>query len=326
MENARTPHYAHIPKSEANSTYSSEERKKNRNNTIDVKERIPLTIDAMQYQSNNRSVEESYDSSTITGRLLPDSGINVGASNSARGDGTTAAELVTKFRLLNCGACLFIILFHTLPIIFNPIRLTVLISSPVRLILELIVGILASFLFLVEARVPILGEKVLILMRKFAVGRNQYIDLDVARGRALVLMIMGGSLGLINYLAHNGVSSSKSGGETSDEISIPSSNITDSANDDASANNGDVSVSADFSVSTLFIIIQSTVFSPTTLIVFILSAYTLYVLNSFPEYAESRAYSIQDESDTAAASTGPSWVSNVGESVQGNGSYQTVGA
>mmetsp|Transcript_41939 Transcript_41939/g.75573 ORF Transcript_41939/g.75573 Transcript_41939/m.75573 type:complete len:275 (+) Transcript_41939:78-902(+) len=274
----------------------------------------------MQYQSNNRSVEESYDSSTITGRLLPDSGINVGASNSARGDGTTAAELVTKFRLLNCGACLFIILFHTLPIIFNPIRLTLLISSPVRLILELIVGILASFLFLVEARIPILGEKVLILMRKFAVGRNQYIDLDVARGRALILMIMGGSLGLINYLAHNGVSSSKSGGGASDEISIPSSNVTDSANDDASANNRDASV------STLFIILQCTVFSPTTLIVFILSAYTLYVLNSFPEYAESRAYSIQDGSDTAAASTGPSWVSNVGDSVQGNGSYQTVGA
>ncbi|KAL7532879.1 hypothetical protein ACHAXR_006649 [Thalassiosira sp. AJA248-18] len=283
----------------------------------------------MAYQTNpGRAVEESYgndnDSSAISGRLLPDSGINVnvGASNSAAGEGTTTAELVAKLRFLNCAACLFIILFHSLPILLNPIRLTLLLSSPMRLILEAIVGILALFLFLVEARIPILGEKVLILMRGLAVGTSQCIDLDVARGRVLALVIMGGSLGLINYLSHDGISSSKSdAGPNSDEASIPSANVTDSGNGDMGA------YSENVSASIFFTIIQCTLFSPTTLIAFSLAAYTLHVMHTFPEYGQTREYSIQDGLDTtaaSAASAGPSWVSNVGGFARGNG-YQNVG-
>lgn len=188
-----------------------------------------------------------------------------------------------------------------------------------KLILEVTVGLLALCLFLVEARIPVLGEKVLRLLRGFSVGNFQCIDLDVARGRVLALMIMGGSIGLVNYFSyHNGVSiSGRGGGEpSSDEIAIPSTNITDSGSDTTSASN--------VLVSTLFLIIQCTVFSPTILVVFTLSAYTLYVVHTFPEYAQERAYSIEDGSNnTATASSGPSWVSNVSESDRGN-SYQTV--
>lgn len=269
-------------------------------------------------------MEESYDNSDgpITGRLLPgDSNINVGSSNSARGEGTTTQELAAKLRFLNCGACLFILLFYSLPIFLNPIRLTLLVASPVKLILELIVGVLALFILLVEARIPILGEQVLILMRGVAFGRFQCLDLDVARGRVLALVIVGSSMTMINYLSHNGVPPSKSSGDepTSDELYIPSANITDFGTDDTSA--------SDVSASSLFmIIIQCTIFSPSILIVLTLTAYTLYVVHIFPEYSEARAYSIQDGSSTsttpATASSGPSWASHVGE---GNG-YQTVDA
>mmetsp|Transcript_25795 Transcript_25795/g.44037 ORF Transcript_25795/g.44037 Transcript_25795/m.44037 type:complete len:279 (+) Transcript_25795:92-928(+) len=278
----------------------------------------------MSYQSNpNRAVEETYDdSSPITGHLLPGAGVNVGASNSAMGEGTTTAELVAKFRFLNSGACLFILLFHTMKIAFNPIRLTLLMSSPIRFILEIVVGALALFLFLVEARVPVLGEKVLVLMKRFAVGGNQLIDLDVARGRALTLLIIGGSLGMINYLARSGASSSKSGVVLSDETAPPSVNGTD-VDVDMSESNEEVSSSL------FFTIIQCTVFSPTALIAFSLSSYTFYVMHTFPEYAQSKAYSIEDGPEATVAgtgaSTGPSWVSNVGDLVRGNG-YQNVGA
>lgn len=275
----------------------------------------------MSYQSNpNRPVEESYASSGAA--LLPGSGsgnINVGASNSARGEGTTTSEICAKLRFLNSGVCLFIILFHTLPIALNPVRLTLMVTSPIKLILELIVSPLAVFLFCVEARIPVLGEKVLRVMQKFAVGGNQFIDLDLAGGRVTALMIMGASLGLINHLAMPAKSSGVSPTESFDEPD-PSTNTTEIGNDDASTNNGNASASV------LFTIIQCTVFSPTTLMVFTLAAYTLYVMHTFPEYASSREYSIQDGSEstaTAPASDGPSWISNVGTSLGSNG-YQTV--
>mmetsp|Transcript_16386 Transcript_16386/g.39214 ORF Transcript_16386/g.39214 Transcript_16386/m.39214 type:complete len:282 (+) Transcript_16386:97-942(+) len=280
----------------------------------------------MPYQSNNsgRAVEESYDDSTAnTGRLLPGSNVNKGASNSAMGDGTTTNELISKLRFLNSGACLFVLLFHTLPIVLNPVRLTLLFSSPIRLILQAIVGILALFLFLVEARVPALGEKVVLLMRGLSVGRFQCIDLNVASGRVLALMIMGGSIGLINYLGRGvGSSPGKIGGESaSDEMDSPPVNSTDSGNEDTGAS--DVS-----STSMILIIIQCTAFSPTIWIVFALAAYTLYIMHTFPDFAGERAYSIQDESNATtsatSASAGPSWASNVGQVVQGSG-YQTVG-
>mmetsp|Transcript_34799 Transcript_34799/g.74093 ORF Transcript_34799/g.74093 Transcript_34799/m.74093 type:complete len:285 (-) Transcript_34799:369-1223(-) len=284
----------------------------------------------MPYQSNpgRRAVEESYDSSaTSTRLLLPDAGVNVGTPNSAMGGGTTTSELTTKFRTLNCAACLFVLLFHTLKIAFNPVRLATLISSPIRLMLEVIAGILALLLFLVEARVPMLGERALNDSRRLAMGGNPCIDLDVARGRALALAIIGASLGLINYLSRDGTSSGKGGvGDASGEMSVPSTNATDSGEDVTNAN-----ADANTTSNMLFIIIQCIALSPTTLVVIVLAAYTLYAMKTFPEYAESRAYSIQGGSsgDTAAASTAPSWITNVGTTVgnvvQGSG-YEKVGA
>lgn len=287
----------------------------------------------MSYQTNPSPVVESYE------RLLSD--VNVGASNSALGEGTTTSELLSKLRFLNCVACLFIILFHTLPILLNPIRLTLLVSSPVRLILELIVGILALFLFLVEARVPFLGEKVLIFMRKFAVGGFQCIDLNVATGRVLALTIMGCCIAMKNYLAlhiqDGGVPSNKSGGDTDtepipDEISnsTTASNITDDmGGNENTSGNDDMMIGN--SSSTLLIILQCTVFSPSVVIMLLLAGYTLYITHTFPEYAQERAYSIEnDENDrtiTGAASTGPSWVNstNVVGDLHTSG-YQTVGS
>jgi len=284
----------------------------------------------MSYQTNPSPVVESYE------RLLSD--VNVGASNSALGEGTTTAELISKLRFLNCLACLFIILFHTLPILLNPIRLTLLVSSPVRLILELIVGILALFLFLVEARIPFLGEKVLIFTRKFAVGGFQCIDLNVASGRVMALMIMGCCIAMKNYLAlhiqDGGVPSNKSGGDTDTEP-IPDeiiSNSTAANNTEYENMSGNDDMMIGNSSSTLLIILQCTVLSPSVAILLLLAGYTLYITHTFPEYAQERAYSIEnDENDRtitgSAASTGPSWVNstNVVGDLHTSG-YQTVGS
>lgn len=280
------------------------------------------------YQSNpTRIVQESYDSSTLNGRLLHDNGINVGASNSARGMGTTTAELVAKTRFLNCCACLFILLFHTLPILLNPIRLTLLLSTPMRLLLQLIIAVLALGLLLVEARIPILGEKVLVLIRKVPC-----FDMNIPKGRVFALMIMGVCLVWINYmnLGSNAFSHSKSGG---DERSIPSasanmtnatdslSNVTESGNE----NDSDIATySKSDSTIMLFVILQCLA-SPSVLILVALSVYTIYLMHTFPEFSMNRAYEIveSDTTTTIPAATGPSWTSNVGSSVRGSG-YQTV--
>lgn len=271
----------------------------------------------MSYQTNpgSRAVEESYCdaswSSAINGKLLPNSNINVGASNSARGQGTTTAELVAKFRFLNCGACVFIVLFHTLPKALNPIQLSLLVASPITMVLEVIVGLLALFLFLVEARIPILGQKALVFMRG-----GVALDLDVARGRVLALGIMAVSLFFINYMAHGGFSSVNTGdGASSDEEIVPSVNATDSESF-AAASDGNASASI------LLTIVQCIVFSPSILVVAILATYTLHVMHEFPEYAEVREYAENNTTSAPAVSSGPSWVSNVGSFAQG---YQTVG-
>ncbi|KAL9188377.1 hypothetical protein ACHAXT_006755 [Thalassiosira profunda] len=284
----------------------------------------------MPYQSagSGRVVEEE--------GLLPDD-VNIGVPNSARGDGTATAELVAKLRFLNCAACLFILLFHSLPLLLNPVRLTLLVSSPVRLVLEILVALLALFLLLVEARIPILGERVLILMSKLSVGSCQCIDLDVARGRVLVLSIMGACLVLINYLAlaaRGGVpSSSPSGSDDADvgvdaggadATNVTSANITADPGHDAHVGKDNETVFA----SAFFVVIRCIVFSPSIWIILLLVGYTIYVMQTFPEYSESRGYSIQTGRSNAAtetASEGPSWASNVGNFARGSG-YQTVGS
>jgi len=205
------------------------------------------------------------------------------------------------------------------------------------------VGVLALCLFCVEARVPVLGEKMLRLLSRGGSGgggggggeRYPCIDLDVARGRLLALMIMGGCLGLINYLGHENNDDTNNGGMHS---GIPSSNVTGFGEDysTSSEKEDDHGNGSAHHMHLLYIIVHCIVLSPNTLIVFALAGYTMYVMNAFPEYAEVRAYSIQDESDSSgagAASTTttttavPSWVSNVGNIVQARvqgGGYQNV--
>ncbi|KAL7535245.1 hypothetical protein ACHAWF_005102 [Thalassiosira exigua] len=285
----------------------------------------------MSYQSNpGRAVQESYDDASAndagTGPLLP----NVGASNSARGEGTTAAELVAKFRFLNCSACLFVLLVHTLPIALNPIKLALLVSSPLKLIAEVILGLLALLLLAVEARIPILGEKALTVTNGIAVGGRRCMDLDTARGRVLALTLMAGSLGLINYLAmavHKAPSSPDNREDASEiesgEAPEPSSNNTDAGIVDDTIDAGDNEAPA----SVLLVIMHCTVFSPTMWVLLLLLGYTLYVVHAFPEYAQSRGYSTQDEAPTQTnASTRPSWLSgNAGDFAAGTSGYQTVG-
>lgn len=193
-------------------------------------------------------------------------------------------------------------------------------------------GVLALCLFCVEARVPVLGEKMLRLLARG--GDSPCIDLDVARGKVLALMIMGGCLGLVNYLGHENENGDTNGGMHS---GIPSSNVTDFGEDySTSSQKDDDGASAAHHMHILYIIVHCIVLSPNTLIVFALAGYTIYVMNAFPEYAEVRAYSIQDGSDSSGAgaasttstTTGPSWVSHVGDAVQARiqgGGYQNVG-
>jgi len=202
------------------------------------------------------------------------------------------------------------------------------------------VGVLAVCLFCVEARVPVLGDKMLRLLARG--GETPCIDLDAARGRVLALMIMGGCLGLINYLGHENNGDTTNGGMHSGEGSggdgvwIPSSNATDFGEDYSTSSRKVDDHGSAHHMHLLYIIVHCIVLSPNTLIVFALAGYTLYVMNVFPEYAEVRAYSIQEEFDRSSAAgasstttttTVPSWVSNVGDAVQASfqgGGYQNV--
>lgn len=73
-------------------------------------------------------------------------------------------------------------------------------ASPIRLILECFIAVLVFSLLFVEGRLPVLGEKVLVIMQGFVLGGRQCLDLDVAKGRVTALMIITGAVGLINYL------------------------------------------------------------------------------------------------------------------------------
>lgn len=291
---------------------------------------MPYQSAASGRAASGRAVQESYDDSAAS--LLPD--VNVGAPNSARGEGTTTAELVSKLRFFNCAACLFVLLFHSLPLLLNPVRLTLLVSSPVRLVLELLAALLALFLLVVEARIPILGEKALLLMTKLF--PRACIDLNVARGRVVALSIMGACLVLINYLAltaRGGAPSSSPSGESesgsgidtaADEgVNATTANVTDAgAGHDEHVGKDNETVFA----SAFFLVIRCIIFSPSIWIILLLVGYTIYVMQTFPEYGETRAYSIQGADIIAeAAGEGPSWASNVGNFAQGSG-YQTVGS
>lgn len=285
----------------------------------------------MTYQSNlGRGVEE-YDD------FLSDS-INNGITNSARGEGTTTRDLVAKFRFLNCGACL-VILLHTLPTILNPFRLMHLITSPIKFMLEFIVATLALSLMLVEARIPILGEKVLYHIRDFAGGRFRWIDLNVARGRMMVLIILGSSVSLINYMRISGkaalASSNKSDGILlpgciyAGVCNITTTNITANITDYSPGIDPGPTMASDVShISTLFAMVQCTILSPTVLVLFGLATYTAHVMKIFPEFENVRAYEIQEGINDSVPSlrdlARPSWVTEaLSSSARGNG-YQTI--
>lgn len=283
----------------------------------------------MTYQSNSgRSVEEHYDDDALPSERFVDSviSVNTGRTNSARGEGTTTAELVAKFRFLNCCACLLVLMIHALPTVLNPIRLTLLFSSPIKCMLEFLVALLGLSVFFVEARIPILGEKVMFQIIEFAGGKIRCMDLNVARGRVLALMIMGASISFINYTtvhARDVISSSENVGGSPIEIpggvNITATNTTDSS---PGSNTSTTMTNVVASVSTMFVILQCTVFSPVVVILFSLSAYTLSVIRDFPEFAQVRAYEIQDDSDAGASLgasgfTRPSWVSNAFGSARG---------
>ena len=264
--------------------------------------------------------------------------VNVGRSNSARGEGTTTSELLTKVRSMNCAACLSVLIFHTVPRVLNPIQLVTLLSSPIRLIIEILVASLALSLLLVEARIPVLGERVILYVRGIAVGGIPVMDLNMASGRVLALITMSGLLALANLITIGFLSTLSYGhGEptTSSSSSAELTN-TSSANNTQSEFGGDTMAGASSGPSMLFIFIQCTLFSPTIFMLVSLIAYTIYLMHEYPEFAQSMAHECLPPSEssfdaagariTPVAETGrPSWVSNILNNVNTRGDgYQSL--
>mmetsp|Transcript_10171 Transcript_10171/g.21828 ORF Transcript_10171/g.21828 Transcript_10171/m.21828 type:complete len:292 (-) Transcript_10171:169-1044(-) len=254
-----------------------------------------------------------------------------GVANSAKGEGTTTNELVAKFRFLNVGTCAFVLLFHAVPIILNPVRLTLLLTSPIRLILEVIVTLLALAILMVEGRIPVLGEKALLFMRKIFVGKAG-LDLDTAKGRVIGLTIMAVAIGAINYLAIV----SKRGAANGDG-DVTGSNVVSTATDEdvinANVNSTDIPKNDNFSgseassnsivrstFSILVVILRCTITSPTILVIAAVISYTIYTVSTFPEYARSRGYPNIEVNDTGGRSVETNY------NIQGRTSdgYQTV--
>ncbi|KAL7495064.1 hypothetical protein ACHAWT_005566 [Skeletonema menzelii] len=293
------------------------------------------------YQSSSTTgrppVQESYGGTNDL------SSSNVGLPNSARGEGTTTSEMTAKLRFFNCIVCAYLLLFHSLPIVMNPIRLALLLRSPVRLLLEIIVGVVAISMLITEAQVPIFAEKILILFRKCRVGNVQLVDLDVARGRVVAIVMMTMAIGTMNHL-----NSHYSHGNNNNNITVEIMNSTAVMNETIIDIDNTTTTSYD-PVSTyssdnhnaivgfLLAVIYSTVFSLTMWILLSLLSYTIYVIREYPTYAEYRAFpNLQDDSTTSSSGTtqplssasARSWVSNIPDfsSITGaaGGGYQSV--
>jgi hypothetical protein len=303
------------------------------------------------YQSSSSTtggrppVQESYGGTT-------DFSSNVGLPNSARGEGTTTSEMVARLRFFNCAVCAYLILFHFLPIVINPIRLALLIKSPVRLVLEAIVGIVAISMLITEAQVPIFAEKVLLLFQKCRVGSVQLIDLDLARGRVVAIVVMTLAMGMVNHLNSHHISNSNNGivsdptvmDDSQQSMIINGTNSTAALNETitdidnvtttsyhpaSTYNNDDHNAVMGF----LCAIVYSCIFSLSMWILLALLSYTLYVMREYPSYAEYKAFPhVQNDSSTSSAArpslspaSGRSWVSNIPDfsSITGGG-YQSV--
>jgi len=311
------------------------------------------------YQSSTNGrrppVQESYGGGE-------ESSSNVGLPNSARGEGTTASEMAFKLRFLNCAVCTYLLFFHVLPLAMNPIRLALLLKSPVRLVLEAVVGIVAVSMLITEAQVPVLAEKILVLFQKCRVGNVQLIDLDVARGRVVVVAVMTMAIGMMNHM--NSHYSSSSGHIIDNNTAEPTAAVVDDVvnemNSTAAINETMVNETmadidnitiASQPVSTynssddhnaiigfILAIISSTIFSLSMWILLSLLIYSLYVIREYPSYAEYRAFPhVQDDSSSSgvtrplssatasATASARSWVSNIPDfsNITGGG-YQSV--
>lgn len=295
----------------------------------------------MAYQSASRpAAQESYGADNDA-----NSSSNIGLSNSARGDGTSLLEMVAKLRFFNCIVCTYIILFHILPILLNPIKLALVLKSPIRLLLEIIVTLLSVALFTTEIRMPIFAEKLLhFLFRKCrlpSTGGNrgmQLLDLDVARGRVVCITVMTLCIGMVNHLnsaPHSGTASNYvdnvvdndaqesmiNGTNSSALAAAELFNETTATAVTAEAATGDIQDENNNNTAILgFLsaIFYSTVFSVTMWFLLTLLVYNLYVMKEYPSYAEYRAFphvqqQNEDEalSPTAANSSRRSWVSNI---------------
>ncbi|KAL3775456.1 hypothetical protein HJC23_000605 [Cyclotella cryptica] len=279
----------------------------------------------MSYQNPTQpSTQELYgedDANTSSHqRLLPSykqspnlANPNVGVSNSSRGQGTTLSEIVSKVRFMNVTVSLFVILFHSLPILLNPIRLTLLLASPIRLILEAILAILAFTLLVVEGRIPVVGQKALDFIRGNH-SERQCFDVDTARGRLTALMVTAGACALINYLtivAHRDTSAddaAKRSGDSHEEVIHSSlSNATFANNStidnrmiDSRSNSNNISGSHKLYAS-IKILAQCTVLSPTMWFIVSLVVYTLYIMRTYPDYVHLRAFSEPSLSESSAS-------------------------
>ncbi|KAL7457526.1 hypothetical protein ACHAWC_009122 [Mediolabrus comicus] len=299
----------------------------------------------MAYQSASRpAAQESYGADNDA-----HSSSNIGLSNSARGEGTSLPEMVAKLRFFNCTVCAYIIVFHILPILLNPIKLALVLKSPIRLILEIIVTLLSVALFTTESRMPIFAEKLLhFLSRKcrlpISTGGNRgrgmkLLDLDVARGRVVCITVMTLCIGMVNHL--NSKPHSGTGTTASNNVD----NVVDNDVHESMINGTNSSSPALFNETTatavtaetatgdiqdennnntailgfLSAVFYSTVFSVTMWFLLTLLVYNLYVMKEYPSYAEYRAFPhVQQQrnddealSPTAANSSRRSWVSNI---------------
>lgn len=254
--------------------------------------------------------------------------------------------MVAKLRFFNCTVCAYLILFHFLPLVINPIRLALLLKSPARLVLEVLVGIISISLFTTEAQVPIVAEKILYLFRKCRVGNIQLVDLDVARGRVVAITVMTMAIGMVNHLNSHPASTSHNTVVSSDPTTMDEnaqqSIIVNGTNSSAATLNETTTSTGIYVVTSypgtpsysdgnaalgfLFAIVYGHG------MLLALLSYTIYVIVEYPSYAEYRAFPhVHDDSSRSSgaalsSASSRSWVSNIPDfsSITGRGGYQSV--
>ena len=272
----------------------------------------------------------SYQASTTRINDEHDFAVNTGQANSGRGEGTTTPELVAKFRFLNVSVSLAVLLFHTLGMILNPVKLAFLLSSPARVLLEAAAAALALALLVVEGRVPLLAERVL-----------RRVDLDSAGGRAAALAGAGACIVASCYLARGGGAGPAAAvdplgpavdggadGATTVTGNYTAANATGTdglgVEDDLLEGSDGVQQPAG---SVVAAVMGCALLSPTALIVLAASAYTVRIMYVHADFAEHRHYDLAvGRPDGVLTPTrqsgGRAWTASLGQ--LGGGGYQTV--